>query len=154
MVQRVDELTRLNRTDGTGLLMITHTGRDLETLPTEVDVKTAMGFIERAGMVICGGLPAGELDRLSGVLQFTAAETSMITAWSKGAPIGRTEGRDKQKTPLGRGKFMLKPSKDGSAGIPLQVLLTETERVTNIHDTNVRFRELLDGVPTEEAVRA
>lgn len=154
MVQRVDELTRLNRTDGTGLLMITHTGRDLETLPTEVDVKTAMGFIERAGMVICGGLPAGELDRLSGVLQFTAAEAAMITAWSKGAPIGRTEDHEKRKAPLGRGKFMLKPSKDGSAGIPLQVLLTETERVTNIHDTNVRFRELLDGVPASEAARA
>lgn len=154
MVQRVDELTRLNRTDGTGLLMITHTGRDLETLPTEVDVKTAMGFIERAGMVICGGLPAGELDRLSGVLQFTAAEAAMITAWSKGAPIGRTEDHEKRKAPLGRGKFMLKPSKDGSAGIPLQVLLTETERVTNIHDTNVRFRDLLDGVPASEAARA
>lgn len=154
MVQRVDELTRLNRTDGTGLLMITHTGRDLETLPTEVDVKTAMGFIERAGMVICGGLPAGELDRLSGVLQFTDAEAAMITAWSKGAPMSRTEAQGHKKAPLGRGKFMLKPSKDGSAGIPVQVLLTETERRTNIHDTNIRFRALLDGVPSSEAVPA
>lgn len=154
MVQRVDELTRLNRTDGTGLLMITHTGRDLETLPTEVDVKTAMGFIERAGMVICGGLPAGELDRLSGVLQFTDAEAAMITAWSKGAPMSRTEAQGHKKAPLGRGKFMLKPSKDGSAGIPVQVLLTETERRTNIHDTNIRFRDLLDGVPSSEAVPA
>ena len=154
MVQRVDELTRLNRTDGTGLLMITHTGRDLETLPNEVDVKTAMGFIERAGMVICGGLPAGELERLKGVLQFTDAEAAMITAWSKGAPIERTEARERKKPPLGRGKFMLKSSKDGTAGIPVQVLLTATERETNIHDTNVRFRELLDGVPSGQAVPA
>ena len=161
MVQRVDELTRLNRTDGTGLLMITHTGRDLETLPNEVDVKTAMGFIERAGMIICGGLPAGELDRLRGVLQFTEAEAAMITAWSKGAPIERTAPVDddddqerRKKPPLGRGKFMLKPSKDGSAGIPIQVLLTTTEDRTRIHDTNVRFRDLLDGTPTEQAVPA
>ena len=39
---------------------------------------------------------------------------------------------------------MLKPSKDGSAGIPVRVLLTPTEIETGIHDTNVRFRELLD----------
>lgn len=154
MVQRVNELTRLNRQDGTGLLMITHTGRDLEALPNEVDVKTAMGFIERAGMVICGGLPAGELDRLAGVLQFSAAEASMITAWSKGAPIERTATRQHQKAPLGRGKFMLKPSKDGSAGIPIQVELTDTEKRTNIHDTNVRLREYLDGHRRPEAAIA
>lgn len=154
MVQRVDELTRLNRTSGTGLLMITHTGRDLESLPNEVDVKTAMGFIERAGMVICGGLPAGELDRLKGVLQFTDAEASMITSWSKGAPIERTETRERKKPPLGRGKFMLKSSKDGTAGIPIQVLLTATERETDIHDTNVRLREFLDGAPAGQAVPA
>ena len=78
----------------------------------------------------------------------------MITAWSKGAPIERTATRQHQKAPLGRGKFMLKPSKDGSAGIPIQVLLTTTEDQTRIHDTNVRFRDLLDGTPTEQAVPA
>ena len=160
MVQRVDELTRLNRTDGTGLLMITHTGRDLEALPSEVDVKTAMGFIERAGMVIAGGLPHGELDRLANVLQFTSAEAELITSWSRGAPIERSVGRKRKRRgeggeddlvdevstapPLGRGKFMLKPSKDGSAGIPIQVELTPTEQHTRIHDTNVRFRAFLD----------
>ncbi|WP_253919896.1 ATP/GTP-binding protein [Dietzia psychralcaliphila] len=150
MVQRVDELTRLNRTDGTGLLMITHTGRDLETLPNEVDVKTAMGFIERAGMVICGGLPAGELDRLKGVLQFSDAEAAMITAWSKGAPIERTQLRQEKKRPLGQGMFMLKPSKDGTHGIPIHVQLTHTERATNIHDTNTRLREFLDAAPSSQ----
>ena len=144
MVQRVDELTRLNRTDGTGLLMITHTGRDLESLPNEVDVKTAMGFIERSGMVICGGLPRGELDRLAGVLQFTSAEAELITSWSQGVPPDRSSAHKQAPPPLGRGKFMLKPSKDGSAGIPVRVLLTPTEIETGIHDTNVRFRELLD----------
>ena len=64
MVGLVDGLTRLNRTDGTALNMITHTFKDLQALPTEEDRKTAMGFIERAGMVICGGLPASELDIL------------------------------------------------------------------------------------------
>ena len=88
------------------------------------------------------------------MLQFTDAEAGMITAWSKGAPIERTEARERKKPPLGRGKFMLKPSKDGTAGIPIQVLLTATEQQTNIHDTNVRFRELLDGAPSEQAMTA
>lgn len=143
MVNRIDELTRLNRTDGTGLLQITHTGRDLESLPNEVDVKIAKGFIERAGMVICGGLPAGELERLSDVLQFTPAERDMITSWSRGAPL-RRQRRGQRRKPMGLGKFMVKISKDGAPGIPIQTILTPTEDELRLHDTNVRFAELID----------
>ncbi|MFR9753951.1 ATP/GTP-binding protein [Nocardia sp. 004] len=143
MVQRIDELTRLNRSDGTGLLQITHTGRDLETLPTEADTKTALGFIERAGMVICGGLPAGELVRLEDVLQYSAAEQAMITAWSRGAPLRRRHRGARQK-PAGIGKFMIKISKDSAAGIPVQTLLTPTEMQLRLHDTNARFADLIE----------
>ncbi|WP_234391481.1 ATP/GTP-binding protein [Nocardia suismassiliense] len=142
MVQRIDELTRLNRSDGTGLLQITHTGRDLETLPTEADIKTALGFIERAGMVICGGLPAGELARLEDVLQYSVAEQAMITSWSRGAPLRRRHRGARQK-PAGIGKFMIKISKDSAAGIPIQTLLTPTEIELRLHDTNARFDELI-----------
>lgn len=147
MVNRIDELTRLNRSDGTGLLQITHTGRDLETLPTEVDVKIAKGFIERSGMVICGGLPAGELDRLSDVLQFTSAERAMITSWSRGAPMRRTR-RGPRRNPPGLGKFMIKIAKDNVPGIPVQTVFTRTEIDLKLHDTNSRFNELfeLEGV--------
>lgn len=141
MVNRIDELTRLNRTDATGLLQITHTGRDLETLPTEVDIKIAKGFIERSGMVICGGLPAGELERLSDVLSFTSAERSMITSWSRGAPMRRTR-RGPRKAPMGRGKFMIKISKDNVPGIPVQTVFTRTEHEMRLHDTNARFNDL------------
>jgi hypothetical protein len=143
MVNRIDELTRLNRSDATGLVQITHTGRDLETLPSEVDVKIAKGFIERSGMVICGGLPAGELDRLSDVLQFTTAERSMITRWSRGAPMRRTR-RGPRKAPQGRGKFMIKISKDNVPGIPVQTVFTETEHALGLHNTNLRFEELFE----------
>lgn len=142
MVARIDELTRLNRSDGTGLLQITHTGRDLESLPSAVDVQIAKGFIERAGLVICGGLPAGELQRLEDVLQFTTAEQELITSWSRGAPLRRQRGRSRQK-PMGIGKFMLKISKDGAPGIPIQTLLTATENELALHDTNIRFAELI-----------
>lgn len=143
MVNRIDELTRLNRTDGTGLLQITHTGRDLESLPSEIDVKIAKGFIERSGMVICGGLPAGELDRLEDVLQFTAAEKAMITSWSRGAPL-RRQRRGKRRQPMGIGKFMVKISKDGAPGIPVQTILTPTETELGLHDTSARFAELFE----------
>lgn len=139
MVGQVDALTRLNRTDATALSMITHTFQDLEALPTEEDRKTAMGFIERAGMVICGGLPNSELDILSSRLSFTDAEGQMITSWSTGAPPKRSRTRGARATPPGRGRFMIKPSKDGSPGIPVQTVLFPTEVQFRLHDTNVRF---------------
>lgn len=141
MVGQVDALTRLNRTDATVLNMITHTFKDLEALPTEEDRKTAMGFIERAGMVICGGLPNSELDILSTRLEFSPAEAQMITSWSKGAPPKRSRTRGSRATPPGRGRFMIKPSKDGSPGIPVQTILFPAERELRLHDTNVRFDE-------------
>ena len=124
--------------------MITHTFQDLEALPTEEDRKTAMGFIERAGMVICGGLPNSELDILSSRLSFTAAEGQMITGWSTGAPPKRSRTRGARATPMGRGRFMIKPSKDGSPGIPVQTVLMPAEVEFRLHDTNARFEDFFE----------
>ena len=139
MVQHVDALTRLNRTDATVLNMITHTFKDLEALPNEEDRKTAMGFIERAGMVICGGLPNSELEILSSRLEFSPAEAAMVTSWSKGAHPKRARTKGARAIPPGRGRFMIKPSKDGSPGIPVRTILTPTEVEYRLHDTNIRF---------------
>lgn len=139
LVSRIDTLTRTNRTTGLALYQITHTSKDMEALPTEEDRKTAMGFIERAGMVITGGLPVEELDKLTGKLSFSPAEAEMITSWSKGAPPKRSRTRGAKATPPGRGRFMIKPSKDGSPGIPVQTVLFPTEIEYELHDTNKRF---------------
>ena len=64
MVSRVDELTRLNRTEATSLQMVTHTFKDLAALPTEEDRKTAMVY-RASGHGDCGGLSTSELDILS-----------------------------------------------------------------------------------------
>jgi hypothetical protein len=53
MVERVDELTRLNRGHAVGTAYITHSLADLEALPTEADRAKARGFVERAAVVVC-----------------------------------------------------------------------------------------------------
>lgn len=139
LVGQVDALTRLNRSTGTALYMITHTFKDLQAVPTEEDRRTAMGFVERAGLVICGGLPHSELDLLESQLPFTEAEAEMITSWSRGATPKRTRSQADTGVAPGRGRFMIKASKDGSPGIPVQTVLFDTELKTRLHDTNTRF---------------
>lgn len=51
MVERFDQLTRLNRHYGVGQIMCTHTMKDLYALATEEDREKARGLIERSGMV-------------------------------------------------------------------------------------------------------
>lgn len=143
LVGQIDALTRLNRTDGAALYMITHTFKDLQALPTEEDRRTAMGFVERAGLVICGGLPRSELDMLHSMLPFSVAEAQMITSWSRGAALKRSRTQGASAVPPGRGRFMIKASKDGSPGIPVQTILMPTEVRTRIHDTNTIFDDYM-----------
>jgi type IV secretory pathway VirB4 component len=130
MVDRVDALTRLNRQRGVGLSLITHTMSDLEALKNEEDKKKAKGFIERAGMVICGGLPSRELKELEQIVKFTNAEKNIITEWTS-PPTWEGD-----ETP-GRGKFMIKVG--NKPGIPFKVQLTEAEK--HINDTNQLWNE-------------
>ncbi|SUB55696.1 Type IV secretory pathway, VirB4 components [Nocardia brasiliensis] len=48
MVDRVDELTRLQRGIATSLIMISHTIKDLQALGSESAIAKALGFLERA----------------------------------------------------------------------------------------------------------
>lgn len=142
LVDRVDELTRLNRVDGAAVYEITHTSKDMEALPTEADRKKAMGFIERAGVVACGGLPIEEIRLLENTLRFSPEEATRVVSWSRGATPKRSRTGGKKATPPGRGRFMLKASKDGAPGIPLQTVLTPTEISLDLHNTNKRFDHL------------
>lgn len=145
MVGQTDRLLRLNRTEGIATYLITHTVADLEALPTEQDIKTAKGFVERAGAVICGGLPRDEIARLDGVIPFKDAEAAMIASWSQGTEPKRSRTAE-TPVPPGRGHFMIKPSKDGAAGIPFRTVLTPYEIEHRLHDTNQRFEELFTKV--------
>ena len=133
LVDRVDALTRLNRQTGVGMALVTHTLADLEALPDPADQLKAMGFAERAGYIICGGLPAAEIPKLSRVVRFSGREEALITDWA--SPPSWDPETAKEAPPPGRGKFLLKVG--GRPGIPVELAITETELA--LHDTNKRW---------------
>ncbi|MGV9638104.1 hypothetical protein ACWDO0_28340 [Nocardia rhamnosiphila] len=143
MVDRVDELTRLQRGIATALIMISHTIKDLQALGSEAAIGKALGFLERARAKVLGALPREEIARLDSIVPCTQVEADMVTSWSapqalSGEPMKR--GADKPLPP-GVGKFLLKVSEDRSPGIPFQLVLTDVERRAGIHETSSRFAE-------------
>jgi hypothetical protein len=133
LVDRVDALTRLNRQRGLGQVMVTHTMADLLALPDEADRLKAKGFAERAGMLICGGLPGAEMPALNEVVRLSQAEQNMIVDWS--TPPSWDPSLSRDGDPPGRGKFLVKVG--GRPGIPFKVDLTASEIAVN--DTNKRW---------------
>ena len=134
MVDRVDALTRLNRTRGVGMAMVSHTMSDLLALPSEEDRMKARGFVERSGMVICGGLPSAEMPQLTSAVPLSMAEQNLLIGWQDPPAWDPNTGRESE--PPGRGKFLVKVG--GRPGIPVRVQLTPTE--LSINDTNQRWR--------------
>ncbi|WP_373287097.1 ATP/GTP-binding protein [Wenjunlia tyrosinilytica] len=133
IVDRIDALTRLNRSLGMGDAKITHTLKDAEALGTDADRAKARGFVERAGMVVCAGLPRAEMEELGKVVGLSRREIELVSSWSSPAGWG---GRERDEPP-GRGRFLVKVG--GRPGIPIRVAITDTER--GLHNTNTRWSE-------------
>lgn len=119
LVDRVDELTRLNRNEGVAQIMITHSLADLRALTSEADRAKARGFVERAGIVVIGGLPQQELTELHQVVGLSRAERAMVSGWSTPPGWGNAAA------PPGLGRVLLKIG--NRPGIPVQVVLTDSE---------------------------
>ncbi|MBY8342451.1 ATP/GTP-binding protein [Streptomyces sp. KC 17012] len=139
IVDRIDALTRLNRTLGLGDAKITHTLKDAEALGTDSDRAKARGFVERAGMVVCAGLPRQEMEELGRVVGLSRREIELVSSWSSPPGWGVSGGHEE---PPGRGRFLIKVG--GRPGIPIKVAITDAER--RLHNTNTRW------TPNEEAV--
>jgi len=152
LVDRVDYLTRLNRSVGVGLAMITHTVKDLQSVASPQDRQKAMGFVERAGMVACGGLPLAELGdqtgQLGSVVNLSHAERGLLAGW-QAPPAWDTEA-DQEAAPPGRGKFLIKVG--GRPGIPLDVTLTPAEKELSMGSRRWRDQSRVD-VHDEEVVQ-
>ncbi|MDO3646677.1 hypothetical protein [Nocardia mangyaensis] len=146
MVDRVDELTRLQRGLATALIMISHTIKDLQALGSDAAIAKAIGFLERARAKIFGALPAEEISRLDSTVPFTAAEQEMVTGWSAPQALTGEALRPGQQrpSPPGTGKFLLKIGEDRRPGIPFHMEFTVSEKESGIHDTNQRFSEFGD----------
>ena len=139
MVNRIDALTRLNRQDGVGQAMITHTMSDLEALPTQSERDTARGFVERSGMVITGALPRAEMKKLRQAITVSEAEAARLVSWADPGSWSRIMRRRKRsgaprKAP-GVGKFMINVG--GRPGISTEVKLTQVE--IELNNTNKRW---------------
>ncbi|WP_420116583.1 ATP/GTP-binding protein [Micromonospora sp.] len=134
MVDRVDGLTRLNRSEGVGQAMCSHTMTDMMSLATEAERMKAAGFVERSGMVVMAGLPLREMPLLSGAgVQLSDAEQLMVTGWSTPPSFDPKLGREAD--PPGRGRFLIKVGT--RPGIPVRVALTDAEK--GIHNTDKRW---------------
>ncbi|MCK8678212.1 ATP/GTP-binding protein [Streptomyces lichenis] len=132
IVDRIDALTRLNRSLGLGDAKITHTLKDAEALGSDADRAKARGFVERAGMVVCAGLPRTEMEELGKIVGLSEREISLVSSWS--SPPGWATGGVHDEPP-GRGRFLIKVG--GRPGIPIRVAITDAER--DLHNTNTRW---------------
>ncbi|GAB2919416.1 ATP/GTP-binding protein [Streptomyces heilongjiangensis] len=134
IVNRIDALTRLNRTMGVGSVMITHTLKDAAALDSSADRAKADGLAERAGMVVCAGLPERELEDLSRIVHLSRAEIDLVSSWS--SPEGWNTVDSAGGAP-GRGKFLIKVG--GRPGVPFRLAVTRQELA--LHDTSARWSE-------------
>ncbi len=130
MPDRVNELTRLNRTQGVGQIMITHSIRDLAP-GRESEIE---GIEERAGAIVIGGVPKKELTALDAVVTLTNAEQSALKEWWS-ISISAVE---RNEVPPGAGKFLIKSSSE-DPGIPIDVVLTSAERAWGGQNTNQKW---------------
>lgn len=139
MVDRVDEITRLNRTLNLAQVLITHTMNDLK-LTTQAATDKAFGFVARSEIVFLGGLAPGEMGNLQQAFAMSSKEEGWVTSWSTPGETNPHTG--KTDPPAGRGKFLLKIGKQ--VGVPFVVQLVEAERVLN--ETNVNWQDTIDAV--------
>jgi len=138
--ERVNELTRLNRTDGVGQIMVAHSANDLkDTGSARTD-----GIGERAGAIIIGGVPKKELERLDELITLTSTEQQAITSWYSASrerlaePQRDQAGRILRPPPPGAGRFLIKTSAD-QPGIPVHVVLTSVEQAWGGQQTSARW---------------
>lgn len=102
----------------------------------------ARGFVERSGMVICGGLPAAEMALLQSAVRLSHAEQGLLNGWQE--PPSWDPATGEETDPPGRGKFLVKVG--GRPGIPIDVQLTTAEK--SLRDTNRLWQPAPTGLGT------
>ncbi|MGY1898404.1 hypothetical protein [Nocardia gipuzkoensis] len=143
MVDRVDALTRLNRTLGTGLIMCSHTIKDLAAFDSPAAQAKALGFFERARAKLIGPVGPEEINRIRAAVGITDTEKLLVTSWAAPRPPSDDDlDPSRRETPPGTGCFLLKTGEANEPGIPFRMVFTPSERGADVHNTNRRFDNL------------
>jgi hypothetical protein len=141
IVDRVDALSRTNRSVGTAEMKITHTPKDLVSLRNEQDRVKARGLIERSGLLGMMALTLEDLRVVSEIKSLTDAEMRLVASFNAAGSWGKTRRSanplHEQPPPPGAGKVRFKV--DGRPGVPVQMVKTATQ--SGLHVTDQRFRE-------------
>ncbi len=137
MVDLVDGLSRTNRSVGAAELKVSHSPKDLLSLPNADDREKAKGFIERSGLLMLMALSRDDLNEVSKVRSLTPKEIDLVAKFNS-SKTWRSPRRQKgtKGAPPGAGKVLLKISE--RVGIPVQMLRTQTQMA--LHDTDERYQ--------------
>ena len=137
MVDLVDGLSRTNRSVGAAELKVSHSPKDLLSLPNAADREKAKGFIERSGLLLLMGLSRDDLLELSKVRPLTPKEINTVAKFNQAETWHGTRRKKGAKgAPPGAGKVLLKISE--RVGIPVKMLRTKTQM--DHHDTDARYQ--------------
>ncbi|WP_338760845.1 hypothetical protein V7968_32515 [Nocardia vulneris] len=143
MVDRVDALTRLQRELGTGLIMCSHTIKDLAAFDSPAAQAKALGFFERSRAKFIGPVGPDEINRIRGAIGITETEKLLINSWAAPRPPSDDDlDPSRRQQPPGTGCFLLKCGEANEPGIPFRLVFTPTERAADVHNTNRRFDNL------------
>jgi hypothetical protein len=140
LVDKLDAITRLNRSEGVGHIFVTHTLKDLESMDSAAETRKARGFAERSAITVTAGLAREDLHALSEIRRLSAAEIDTVASWStppgwRPRVLRSLDGSTRPAPPPGAGRVLIKIGQ--RPGIATQVVLTDTELA--LHDTNTRW---------------
>lgn len=137
IVDQVDALSRSNRSKGTAEMKITHSPKDMLSLPNQEDREKARGLAERSGLLGLMALTKGDLDELAQIKPLTDKEIKMVAGFNAAQSWGKGKKNDGDGgAPPGAGKILFKV--EGRPGVPVQMIQTATQK--NFHITDERFR--------------
>ncbi|WP_424937790.1 MULTISPECIES: hypothetical protein [Bacteria] len=152
IVDRADQLSRSNRSKGTAEMKITHSPKDMLSLPDAHDREKARGLAERSGLLGLMSLTRADLEELSAVKPLTDREIDEVVRYNGSSSWGRPPQagaeRAEQAPPPGAGKVLFKV--EGRPGISVQMVQTDVQK--SLHITDQRFREQRRGTVTRRSI--
>ncbi|MDJ0336595.1 ATP-binding protein [Salinibacterium sp. G-O1] len=137
IVDRVDALSRSNRSVGTAEMKITHSPKDMMSLPNAEDREKARGLAERSGLLGLMALTVPDLEELAKIKPLTDKEIAMVSQFNAAESWGaKARTGDASSAPPGAGRVLFKV--EGRPGVAVKMIQTPTQK--GFHITDERFR--------------